>query len=1619
MGGTLNGNGQLSNVGSGVNKVPSIPKDIQVDKVKSFLGVTPQNNLPTNLPKGITAKPDTIPSDKEIENEAVRRFDTPLQSYNQSQQLPSINNNDDFIGNKVNDLESKKQDLLKLTQDNPKDFGAQTELAVLNKQQQLIKNYGFSDGTDAGNYIKNQIDKKLNTDIGNLDAHPLDWIKGVLPQNLTTQLALQKYQQKRTIDDAANKYQNFDDFATNLYGGKNANETGDAKAGTLIDEGLNNPDIIQKAKTNPQFGQQYQIAKDNLYVNHPTYANKKLGTDLGQIMEDNNMNSWLYSNPGVDKTDKAADLLVKNGTWTYREMNYYKQNIRPVVEAGHADRIIPLTDFAHQIGYSLNRGAEQYNKSMRNILNVATGNFLDPNGNSLPQNLGLIENEQDKKAREDQQLYATSSVEPQGLKGAFEKPLTTVASVAPMLLGGLAGVPEEANMVLMFESGNQDRAAQLYPGDDAKSKALRTEYSILGTTLDASLMKLLPVNKMLEAKKTLEPEIQKTISSLASGDIEQAEVKPMILDKVNKYIGSLPKEAVKTANVLTAYNYLHKGLDAASGSRNLQSEQDSKGLIDNYLTNLLSGAGLAAMSSFGEAIKQPDITLDGKAYQQMADSYDYIKQILNEQLQKNPQDPTIQEKLSNLDHIKQVNDELNKNTKLSNEQKQRFLALSLKGKVTEDANKNIPDKTLANKDAVKDIEQQKQDILNNPQPEQPTEQPSTTTVSVEKAVGNEGFINAGSKSKKSQDPSHLGKWIVDNAKVGDEIKFPSGNGYEIVNVSTSNRTGRKTVEIHPFEINDDGSKMYGTPLILSSDVSPEYRNQRENIEGVGISPANYDSAGGMFEQSFRNNKGEQINEQAKYIPKTSEKSKSTTVSGEEKTQQQGTGLGGGGKTPTFDKDYETNKMIRQSLDKPFLDELTTDQANDLINSLKESLFLRGKEYTPIEDSKLEEMDKVGAIADQLMDSFSKQGVDLDINDAYPMAEKMYEKYQRQKKREGDLRLLKDIEEEPDEEKTKTILNKDVDLKGEKKSSAMNLFGKQVEIASPSIDLLKDANKSIIEHNETSLQLAQKQINKVKDVLAKTGTEEQKKEIMDLFDSISNYMANTGEDMTKNVYDEFSKYVEDYDVDNALDKLSELQKEVGKRTEAIKKAKESGFTIDDLKQDIKNTINKNAESGGQYEKWIKEGRVSGHDVKKIIESAGLEVPDGIKKLAENEKSIPTPKQESTVSAKGTSVLDRPIHEVSIDDILNEINGNVKGEDISNKVLSSGNQSDIDNYVSKAKSVLQSLYPKATLETYDTDKEFEKAGGTRGSRGTANMEANGEHRILLNLSEIKRTNSAKTAIHEVIHPIVADAIGTSWKDASSAWGKISSQMNGVKGMDAVLAHAEQYPYTQQAPEGITELLTHIAQGKIDINDIPKEKQNPFIQFINTILEKLGIDYKIKTPESFSEFAQKIKESFDKGTGEPLKESIKKGKLDKYLQEIGQYKGRDVDPERLKQLHELLDKKIQMEKDAGNLKQEDIDKIYKQLGRKPIEEKKQESTVSEKPQPEETVQQKEDRLINQPIEKETSDAKIPFTFDKEGNLVDREVPKRADGMIKQGRERYAALKDLLDCLTGVNQV
>ncbi len=311
----------------------------------------------------------------------------------------------------------------------------------------------------------------------------------------------------------------------------------------------------------------------------------------------------------------------------------------------------------------------------------------------------------------------------------------------------------------------------------------------------------------------------------------------------------------------------------------------------------------------------------------------------------------------------------------------------------------------------------------------------------------------------------------------------------------------------------------------------------------------------------------------------------------------------------------------------------------------------------------------------------------------------------------------------------------------------------------------------------------------------------------------------------------------------------------------------------------------------------------------------------------------------------SVLERPIEEVTIDDILKELQGDKEGlafKNVTNKDISGGDAKDIESYNQRAENVLKTLYPNAEFKPLETNKEYEQATGRKNEAGVLIRGKEGKHQLFLNLEAIKNNKIERTATHEVIHALVSDAIGVEYTELNKKWEELWPKLAGVKGFETVRDHLQNYSFADRPVEGITDVLANVVHNKIRIEDVPKNLWDEFIELINKTFKAVGIDYKI-TPDTFNGFASSVKEAFDTGNLKHLQKFVAKGKTEKFFKEHPEYAEASamVDPAKRKQLQELLSRKLEQEVKSGKLSEEDARKILEKVA--PKEEEKPKVRVS----------------------------------------------------------------------------
>lgn len=267
------------------------------------------------------------------------------------------------------------------------------------------------------------------------------------------------------------------------------------------------------------------------------------------------------------------------------------------------------------------------------------------------------------------------------------------------------------------------------------------------------------------------------------------------------------------------------------------------------------------------------------------------------------------------------------------------------------------------------------------------------------------------------------------------------------------------------------------------------------------------------------------------------------------------------------------------------------------------------------------------------------------------------------------------------------------------------------------------------------------------------------------------------------------------------------------------------------------------------------------------------------IAKNGPLSPGDGDAGTVRAPGSPEGNEPVSDEkrateplkTTDDFHAELAKLFAQDKISKGVEVGGKKNSLDQYVSKGKAVLGQLFPDHTIKTYDTEDEYRRAEGRpAGSAGV--YDRNGKY-IALNLERIRAAGAENTVFHEVIHPIVQEALESQPGAVDTAYSKLVD-LKDTPGMAGVWQHEEQYRargLDVMKVEAITEFLTHVADGRIDPDKFETSIKTKIIDAINKVFKALGIDKVISTAQDIKRLADTIKQAFDKADATPVEKAL----------------------------------------------------------------------------------------------------------------------------------------------------
>jgi len=285
-----------------------------------------------------------------------------------------------------------------------------------------------------------------------------------------------------------------------------------------------------------------------------------------------------------------------------------------------------------------------------------------------------------------------------------------------------------------------------------------------------------------------------------------------------------------------------------------------------------------------------------------------------------------------------------------------------------------------------------------------------------------------------------------------------------------------------------------------------------------------------------------------------------------------------------------------------------------------------------------------------------------------------------------------------------------------------------------------------------------------------------------------------------------------------------------------------------------------------------------DLKNLEDEFG-ESPEFIESLIkqyndETGTSKGTEIKDSSNEAGSKGEADKKISNREVDEKDKSREGNAR---LASGIEVEGSSNTLEQYTEKAQAVLSQLYPDHKIIAHETEGAY-YADGKKPSNSYGYDDPDTKT-IHLNIPLIKKLGGDTTPVHEVIHPIVREALESREGGISEAYDQIKAR-EGEKELESIWAHQKKYAdrgasEKQQKIEVVTEFLTQVVNNKIDPTKLSYDLSTKIIDIVNKIFKALGIDKVISTPGDLRKLAESIKESFDKADAKAVADVLGKRK------------------------------------------------------------------------------------------------------------------------------------------------
>ena len=466
--------------------------------------------------------------------------------------------------------------------------------------------------------------------------------------------------------------------------------------GELVNAFLENSELKEMAKNNPELAKMYQQTKYNIAANYPDYAKRKVGQAIGQELENSGATNWFANIPTQEEVDKVVDKLVESGKLSEQDRNTYSSHIKD--ELGYLQSIkrgvgrIPFGAFVEKSpiptsGF-LENTLEGFNETMR-----GTARSIEDIVSFTNPALRKVFSDDKRMYNIMQENSALQHIVPKTkLHEISEGTGHLTGFMAGMLAtGGILSSVKAGHLInnaLMFEGANRDKALMEFP-DDVKKRYL---YTALATAGDVMLGELIPTKAVSKAvSNSFKNDIKDIVSKLADNSISSGEAKEALLKRAAELFPDLVLENAKTAGIMAGgFGVFHNALDSIFGVNDMSLQDIAQEAIKSYKSTFLTTPLLSAFAVYGKNKK-----VGGKILLEIADNPElYKKQIEEAALTDKTIAENKEEALQNLDALVSVSNSL-EGTKLTEQQKEKYVVNAMAEKVWERKALNTSEENIA------------------------------------------------------------------------------------------------------------------------------------------------------------------------------------------------------------------------------------------------------------------------------------------------------------------------------------------------------------------------------------------------------------------------------------------------------------------------------------------------------------------------------------------------------------------------------------------------------------------------------------------------------------------------------------------------------------------------------------------------------------------------------------------------------------------------------------------------------------------------------------------------------------------------------------------------------------